>query len=254
MSSRVPTRGARRHRGTLREDSRITPPTGCGEPYRLAMTRSTQTGGSMHAGAATRVGAGVTPFQTDAEATVRLAQRAEELGYARFGTAEGWTQDAVVVLTRIAGVTSRIRSCHRRAVGLEPTPGAIAMAAAEPPASVGRPLRARPRRRQSTARGGVARPHLAAAPRSHAHHARSGPCAARGRAAPARTRWREAAPAGRLAGAARPDLPRRARARVGPAGRVSSPITGCPSFGPVRGSTTAGPCSPRARRAPRTAV
>jgi alkanesulfonate monooxygenase SsuD/methylene tetrahydromethanopterin reductase-like flavin-dependent oxidoreductase (luciferase family) len=76
------------------------------------------------------VGVGVTPFQTDAEATIRLAVAAEELGYARFGTAEGWTHDAVVLLTQIAGVTSRIGL----GTGVLPvwsrTPAAIAMAAA----------------------------------------------------------------------------------------------------------------------------
>jgi alkanesulfonate monooxygenase SsuD/methylene tetrahydromethanopterin reductase-like flavin-dependent oxidoreductase (luciferase family) len=76
------------------------------------------------------VGAGVTPFQTDADATIRLAVKAEELGYARFGAAEGWTHDAVVVLTQIAGATSRIRL----GTGVLPiwsrTPAAIAMAAA----------------------------------------------------------------------------------------------------------------------------
>ena len=55
-----------------------------------------------------RVGAGVTPFHTDAEATIRLAAAAEELGFASFGTAEGWTHDAVVLLTQIADATSRI--------------------------------------------------------------------------------------------------------------------------------------------------
>jgi alkanesulfonate monooxygenase SsuD/methylene tetrahydromethanopterin reductase-like flavin-dependent oxidoreductase (luciferase family) len=78
----------------------------------------------------TRVGAGVTPFQTDAEATIRLAQRAEELGYARFGAAEGWTQDAVVVLTRIAAVTSRIGIATGVLSVWSRTPGALAMAAA----------------------------------------------------------------------------------------------------------------------------
>ena len=77
-----------------------------------------------------RVGAGVTPFQTDAEATIRLAVAAEQLGYARFGSAEGWTHDAVVLLAQIAGVTSRIEL----GTGVLPvwsrTPGAIAMAAA----------------------------------------------------------------------------------------------------------------------------
>jgi alkanesulfonate monooxygenase SsuD/methylene tetrahydromethanopterin reductase-like flavin-dependent oxidoreductase (luciferase family) len=77
-----------------------------------------------------RVGAGVTPFQTDAEATIRLAQRAEELGYARFGAAEGWTQDAVVVLTRIAAVTSRIGIATGVLSVWSRTPGALAMAAA----------------------------------------------------------------------------------------------------------------------------
>jgi alkanesulfonate monooxygenase SsuD/methylene tetrahydromethanopterin reductase-like flavin-dependent oxidoreductase (luciferase family) len=81
---------------------------------------------SFHSG----VGAGVTPFQTDAEATIRLAVAAEELGFARFGTAEGWTHDAVVLLTQIAGVTSRIGL----GTGVLPvwsrTPAAIAMAAA----------------------------------------------------------------------------------------------------------------------------
>jgi alkanesulfonate monooxygenase SsuD/methylene tetrahydromethanopterin reductase-like flavin-dependent oxidoreductase (luciferase family) len=80
--------------------------------------------------AGSAVGVGVTPFQTDAEATIRLAVAAEELGYARFGTAEGWTHDAVVLLTQIAGVTSRIGL----GTGVLPvwsrTPAAIAMAAA----------------------------------------------------------------------------------------------------------------------------
>jgi len=78
---------------------------------------------------APRVGVGVTPFQTDDEATIRLAVLAEELGYARFAAAEGWTHDAPVLLTRIAAVTSRIGL----ATGVLPvwsrTPAAIAMAA-----------------------------------------------------------------------------------------------------------------------------
>ncbi len=76
------------------------------------------------------VGAGVTPFQVDADATIRLAVGAEELGYARFGAAEGWTYDAVVLLVQIAEVTSRIGL----ATGVLPvwsrSPAAIAMAAA----------------------------------------------------------------------------------------------------------------------------
>jgi hypothetical protein len=37
----------------------------------------------------------LTPFQADADATIRLTVAAEQLGYARFGSAEGWTHDAV---------------------------------------------------------------------------------------------------------------------------------------------------------------
>jgi len=72
----------------------------------------------------------MTPFQTDAEATVRLAVAAEELGYARFGTAEGWTNDAVVVLTQIALATSRIELATAVLPVWSRTPAAIAMAAA----------------------------------------------------------------------------------------------------------------------------
>jgi alkanesulfonate monooxygenase SsuD/methylene tetrahydromethanopterin reductase-like flavin-dependent oxidoreductase (luciferase family) len=76
------------------------------------------------------VGAGVTPFQTDSEATVRLAVEAERLGYARFGAAEGWTYDAVVLLTQLAGATSRIGLATSVLPVWSRTPAAIAMAAA----------------------------------------------------------------------------------------------------------------------------
>jgi alkanesulfonate monooxygenase SsuD/methylene tetrahydromethanopterin reductase-like flavin-dependent oxidoreductase (luciferase family) len=90
---------------------------------------TTQTTGPWR-DAGSSVGAGVTPFQTDAEATIRLAVGAEELGYARFGAAEGWTQDAVVLLTQIAGVTSRIGLATAVLPVWSRTPAAIAMAAA----------------------------------------------------------------------------------------------------------------------------
>jgi alkanesulfonate monooxygenase SsuD/methylene tetrahydromethanopterin reductase-like flavin-dependent oxidoreductase (luciferase family) len=76
------------------------------------------------------IGAGVTPFQTDGDATIRLAVAAEQLGYARFGTAEGWTHDAVVLLAQIAGVTSRIGLATTVLPVWSRTPAAIAMAAA----------------------------------------------------------------------------------------------------------------------------
>jgi alkanesulfonate monooxygenase SsuD/methylene tetrahydromethanopterin reductase-like flavin-dependent oxidoreductase (luciferase family) len=90
---------------------------------------TTKATGQWPAGAS-RVGAGVTPFQTDAEATIRLAVGAEQLGYARFGIAEGWTNDAVVMLAQIAGVTSRIGLATAVLPVWSRTPAAIAMAAA----------------------------------------------------------------------------------------------------------------------------
>lgn len=76
------------------------------------------------------VGVGITPFHTDDNATIRLAVAAEQLGYARFGAAEGWTHDAVVLLARIAGVTSQIGLATAVLPVWSRTPAAIAMAAA----------------------------------------------------------------------------------------------------------------------------
>jgi alkanesulfonate monooxygenase SsuD/methylene tetrahydromethanopterin reductase-like flavin-dependent oxidoreductase (luciferase family) len=76
------------------------------------------------------VGVGVTPFQTDADSTIRLAVAAEELGYARFGSAEGWTHDAVVLLAQLAAVTSRIGLATAVLPVWSRTPAALAMAAA----------------------------------------------------------------------------------------------------------------------------
>jgi alkanesulfonate monooxygenase SsuD/methylene tetrahydromethanopterin reductase-like flavin-dependent oxidoreductase (luciferase family) len=75
------------------------------------------------------VGVGITPFHTDDEATIRLAARAEELGYARFGVAEGWTHDSVVLVARMAGVTSRIGLATAVLSVWSRSPAAIAMAA-----------------------------------------------------------------------------------------------------------------------------
>jgi alkanesulfonate monooxygenase SsuD/methylene tetrahydromethanopterin reductase-like flavin-dependent oxidoreductase (luciferase family) len=77
-----------------------------------------------------RVGVGVTPFHSEADSAIRLAVRSEELGFARFGTAEGWTHDAVVLLAQIAHVTSRIRLATAVLPIWSRTPAAIAMAAA----------------------------------------------------------------------------------------------------------------------------
>jgi alkanesulfonate monooxygenase SsuD/methylene tetrahydromethanopterin reductase-like flavin-dependent oxidoreductase (luciferase family) len=76
------------------------------------------------------VGAAVTPFQVDAAATIRLAVRAEGLGYASFGAAEGWTHDATVVVAQIAAATERIELATAVLAVWSRTPAAIAMAAA----------------------------------------------------------------------------------------------------------------------------
>ncbi len=83
------------------------------------------------------VGGAITPFHTDEESSVRLAVRSEELGYADFGIAEGWTHDAVVLLARIAGVTSRIGLATAVLSVWSRTPASIAMAAASLQAASG---------------------------------------------------------------------------------------------------------------------
>ena len=83
------------------------------------------------------VGAGITPFHTDEEGTVRLAARAEELGYSDFGIAEGWTHDAVVLLARIAGVTSQIGLATTVLSVWSRTPASIAMSSASLQAASG---------------------------------------------------------------------------------------------------------------------
>jgi alkanesulfonate monooxygenase SsuD/methylene tetrahydromethanopterin reductase-like flavin-dependent oxidoreductase (luciferase family) len=75
------------------------------------------------------IGVGLTPLQLDVGAAVRLAQRAEGLGYAQFGTAEGWTHDAFVVLAQIAVATSRIELGTGVVSVWSRTPAALAMAA-----------------------------------------------------------------------------------------------------------------------------
>jgi alkanesulfonate monooxygenase SsuD/methylene tetrahydromethanopterin reductase-like flavin-dependent oxidoreductase (luciferase family) len=80
--------------------------------------------------AGSKVGAAVTPFQADADATIRLAVRAEQLGYGRFGSAEGRTHDALVLLAQIASVTSRIGLATTVLPVGSRTPATITMASA----------------------------------------------------------------------------------------------------------------------------
>jgi alkanesulfonate monooxygenase SsuD/methylene tetrahydromethanopterin reductase-like flavin-dependent oxidoreductase (luciferase family) len=55
------------------------------------------------------LGVGLVPMETRRDVILRVATRAEELGYASFSVAEGWGHDAGVLLAEIAGRTSRIR-------------------------------------------------------------------------------------------------------------------------------------------------
>ena len=55
------------------------------------------------------VGIGFTPFETRADVIVRIALRAEAAGVEAIGVAEGWTNDALVVLAEVAQRTERIQ-------------------------------------------------------------------------------------------------------------------------------------------------
>src|SRR3954467_6392023 len=52
---------------------------------------------------------GLVPMETRRDVILRVASRAEELGYTSFSLAEGWGHDAGVLLSEIAVRTSRIR-------------------------------------------------------------------------------------------------------------------------------------------------
>lgn len=52
---------------------------------------------------------GLVPMETRRDVVLRVATRAEELGYRVFSVAEGWGHDAGVLLAEVAGRTSRIR-------------------------------------------------------------------------------------------------------------------------------------------------
>jgi alkanesulfonate monooxygenase SsuD/methylene tetrahydromethanopterin reductase-like flavin-dependent oxidoreductase (luciferase family) len=54
------------------------------------------------------LGVGLTPMETRRDAVLRVATRAEELGYAGFFLAEGWGHDAPVLLAEVATRTTRI--------------------------------------------------------------------------------------------------------------------------------------------------
>ncbi len=77
-----------------------------------------------------RVGVGFTPFETRAEVIVRLAMRADEMGLDRVDVAEGWTDDAMILLAELAQRTSRIALGTAVVSAWGRTPATIALGAA----------------------------------------------------------------------------------------------------------------------------
>jgi len=54
------------------------------------------------------IGIGFTPFETRADTIVQLAVQADDAGLGRVSVAEGWTNDAFILLAEMALRTSRI--------------------------------------------------------------------------------------------------------------------------------------------------
>lgn len=77
-----------------------------------------------------RVGVAFTPFETRADVIVRLATRADELGLDRLDVAEGWTDDALILLAELALRTSRIDLGTSVISAWGRTPATIALGAA----------------------------------------------------------------------------------------------------------------------------
>ena len=78
----------------------------------------------------TPIGVGFTPFETRADAIVRLAIRAEDAGLARVNVAEGWTHDALILLAELAWRTSRVELGSGVVSVWGRTPATMALAAA----------------------------------------------------------------------------------------------------------------------------
>ena len=76
------------------------------------------------------LGVAFTPFETRADVIMRLAIRADALGFRRVDVAEGWTHDATILLAEIAQRTSRIGLASGVLSTWGRTPGTLAMAAA----------------------------------------------------------------------------------------------------------------------------
>jgi alkanesulfonate monooxygenase SsuD/methylene tetrahydromethanopterin reductase-like flavin-dependent oxidoreductase (luciferase family) len=77
-----------------------------------------------------RVGVAFTPFETRADLILRLAGRAEELGFDRVDIAEGWTHDSMILLAQVAARTGSIGLGSSVISAWGRTPGTIALGAA----------------------------------------------------------------------------------------------------------------------------
>jgi alkanesulfonate monooxygenase SsuD/methylene tetrahydromethanopterin reductase-like flavin-dependent oxidoreductase (luciferase family) len=76
------------------------------------------------------LGVAFTPFETRADVMLRLAIRADMLGFRRVEVAEGWTHDATILLAEIAQRTSRIGLASSVLSAWGRTPGTLALTAA----------------------------------------------------------------------------------------------------------------------------
>jgi len=76
------------------------------------------------------LGVAFTPFETRADVILRLAIRADSLGFRRVEVAEGWTHDATILLAEIAQRTSQIGLATSVLSTWGRTPGTLAMTAA----------------------------------------------------------------------------------------------------------------------------
>lgn len=76
------------------------------------------------------VGVGFTPFETRADVITRIGSRADELGLDHVDVAEGWTLDAITLLTELALGTSRIGIGTSIVSVWGRTPATIALSAA----------------------------------------------------------------------------------------------------------------------------
>ena len=196
------------------------------------------------------LGVGFTPFETRAEVIVRLGVLADELGLGRVEVAEGWTHDSTDPAGRARAADLAHRAGHVGDLGVGPHARDDRARRRGAAALLGRPLHARPRRRQPADDRGLPRHRVGAAAGPAAPDADRRAGAADRRAAPRPRARRAAAAPGRAARRAGADR-RWRRCRPGRSGwPASSPTPGLRSCGRARASRRAARCSTRASPRP----